>query len=112
MVQLHADAVSNTRFRMLEPIRQYAIERLASNAGVDDVRCRHAKYYQSLAEVAEAELHGPNQGLWYKRLEAEHDNLWYALRWWQTVARTPTLDATLRIQALERGGRLASSLLS
>jgi non-specific serine/threonine protein kinase len=112
LVQLHADAVSNTRFGMLEPIRQYAIERLVSNADLDAVRTRHAKYYQRLAETAEAELHGPNQGLWYERLETEHDNLWHAMSWWQTIARTPTIDATARTEALERGGRLANSLLS
>jgi predicted ATPase/DNA-binding SARP family transcriptional activator/DNA-binding CsgD family transcriptional regulator len=69
------------RYRMLEPIRQFAREKLEESREVDEVQTLHAEFYLELAEEAEPELAGAQQGLWVERLEAEHDNLREALSW-------------------------------
>ncbi len=70
------------RYRMLEPVRHYARERLeASGEAFAKAQRRHAKYYLAEAEAAEPELTGPEQRRWLDRLEREHDNLRAALAW-------------------------------
>jgi predicted ATPase/DNA-binding CsgD family transcriptional regulator/transcriptional regulator with XRE-family HTH domain len=69
------------RYRMLEPVRQYAAQHLAASAEADAVQARHASYYLALAELAAPELRGPAQVAWLERLERERDNLRATLRW-------------------------------
>lgn len=69
------------RYRMLEPIRQYARAKLQESGQADEVQGRHASFFLALAEEAEPELAGPEQSLWVERLEGEHDNLREALTW-------------------------------
>ena len=69
------------RYRMLETIRQYAWERLEESGEADEVQGRHATFFLTLAEEAEPELSGPQQGLWVERLEEGHDNMRAALSW-------------------------------
>jgi DNA-binding CsgD family transcriptional regulator len=66
---------------MLEPIRQYAREKLEQGGEADEVQDRHAAYFLALAEEAESELAGPQQSAQVERLEEEHDNLREALSW-------------------------------
>ncbi len=68
-----------TRFTMLETIREYALERLEESGDMVLLRLRHANYYLGLAEQAEPELGGARQAIWLDRLEIEHDNLRAAL---------------------------------
>jgi len=69
------------RYRMLEPIRQYAREKLEESGEADEVQDRHATFFLQVAEEAEPELDGPQQRLWVELLEGEHDNLREALSW-------------------------------
>ena len=69
------------RYRMLEPIRQYAWEKLEQNGEADEARDRHAAFFLSLAERAEPELPRLRQSAWLERLEGEHDNMREALSW-------------------------------
>jgi len=69
------------RYRMLEPIRQYARQKLEEIADADEVKDRHAASFLALAEEAEAELAGSQQSVWAERLDVEHDNLREALSW-------------------------------
>jgi predicted ATPase len=62
------------RCRMLEPIRQYAREKLEEGGEADEVHDRQAAYFLAVAEEAEPEQAGLQQSMWLKRLEAEHDN--------------------------------------
>jgi predicted ATPase/transcriptional regulator with XRE-family HTH domain len=70
------------RYRLLEPLRQYGRERLAAGGHAEGGYERHAAYYLALVEEAEPHLRGRQQAVWHRRLAAEHDNLWAALRWW------------------------------
>lgn len=69
------------RYRLLEPIRQYAEEKLRVSREVEAVGRRHAGFFLALAEEAEPELSGPQQAEWLDRLETEHDNFRAALSW-------------------------------
>jgi len=69
------------RFVMLETIREYGLEALASGGEAEATRAAHAAYYLALAEQAEPEFSGPQQITWFERLEREHDNLRAALSW-------------------------------
>jgi non-specific serine/threonine protein kinase len=69
------------RYRLLETIRQYARSRLLESGEESVLRGRHRDWFLSLAERAEPELRGPDQGMWLDRLELEHDNLRAALAW-------------------------------
>ena len=66
---------------MLETVREYALMRLEETDGLAQARDRHLAHYLALARRAEPELIGPDQGAWFDRLEAEHDNLRAALGW-------------------------------
>lgn len=69
------------RLRMLETIREYALEALSATGELETVQKAHAAYYLVLAEQAEPELEGPRQAKWVERLEREHDNLRAVFRW-------------------------------
>ncbi len=84
-----------SRYRLLQTIRQYAGEKLHMSSDAAATRTRHRDYYLRFAERAERELKGPEQDVWLKRLELEHDNLRAALEWSKTDAGDS--DAYLRL---------------
>ncbi len=89
------------RFRMLETIREYALERLAASPREGEaMRQRHAEYHLALAEVAEDKLRSAERVAWLDRLEGEHDNLRAALEW-----------STVKNDRTEIGLRIAGALL-
>jgi predicted ATPase/DNA-binding SARP family transcriptional activator/DNA-binding CsgD family transcriptional regulator len=69
------------RYRLLEPVRQYARERLEASGEADAFRRRHAEFFLVLAEEAAPELSGAQQQEWANRLEADHDNMRATLSW-------------------------------
>jgi predicted ATPase/DNA-binding CsgD family transcriptional regulator len=89
------------RFRMLETAREVALDLLAAAGETEAIRRRHAAYYAALAERAEPQLQGPEQAVWFARLEREQGNFRQALRW--------ALDRG-DAEALEQGLRLAGAL--
>lgn len=70
-----------SRFRMLDTIREFAREQLEASSEGGAVRARHAQYYSALAQTAEKALAGPEQATWLERLEREHDNFRAALHY-------------------------------
>ena len=80
---VQAEAIDNAdrRYRMLEPIREYALARLSESGEVDAVRGRHGDYYLALAERAAPELWGAEERAWGHRLEQERENFGAAFRW-------------------------------
>jgi predicted ATPase/DNA-binding CsgD family transcriptional regulator len=81
LVQADALGGDDRRYRMLETIREYALERLGASGELDTARQRHAAYYLALAEQAAAAGWGRVEEAWFRRLETEHENLRAALRW-------------------------------
>ncbi|MFI6483523.1 AfsR/SARP family transcriptional regulator [Nonomuraea sp. NPDC050663] len=70
-----------TRFRLLEPVRQYAEQLLAAAGEVAQVRARHATYFLDLARRAAGERRGEQRQHWRRRLDIERENLYAALEW-------------------------------
>src|SRR5258706_9183200 len=68
-----------TRYRLLETIRQYAYEKLAEAGEVDEFKTRHLNYFVQWAEKAESVFYPANQLTWLKQCDIEHDNLRAAL---------------------------------
>ena len=81
VVQQREQEDEEPRLVMLETIREYGLEALATRGEMEATRQAHAAYYLALAEAAEPELIGPQQAVWLERLEEEHDNLRAGLRW-------------------------------
>src|SRR5215212_1550890 len=87
------------RFRMLETIREYAVDRL-SDAGEDRaMRERQAAFYLDFAEEAEPELVRANQVQWLDRLAADGPNITAALGWFLEQNR---VEAGLRLSVAMR----------
>ena len=85
-----------TRYRMLETIRQYAREKLLDARGGEIIREKHLAYFVELTEQAEPELYRSNQLFWFNRLEDEFDNLRMALGW----ALGTNVESGLRITSI------------
>jgi predicted ATPase len=72
----------DSRFRMLETIREYALQRLAESNEQTELQRRHAHQYMGMvANQASFGIMSRESTLWLNRLEREHDNIQAALEW-------------------------------
>jgi non-specific serine/threonine protein kinase len=85
---------AQARYRLLETIREYALEKLDEAGEMRRLRDRHLDLYVARAEEAAPKLQDSYQQLWLNWLEGEHDNLRAALAWAQESRR---IEAGLRI---------------
>jgi non-specific serine/threonine protein kinase len=74
------DEADGRRYRLLEPVRQFAVG-LAPAAEREAVQARQATWYTALAEQATLQLRGPEQLTWIARLRRELGNLREVLAW-------------------------------
>jgi predicted ATPase/class 3 adenylate cyclase len=72
---------AQSRFSMLETIREFGQEQLQPGGELDAVRRRHAEHFLDLAVEAESHLIAEDQGEWLDRCDLEHPNIRAALRW-------------------------------
>ncbi len=72
------------RFRMLETIREYALDQLLAAGEEERLRRHHRDWFGGFVERQTARLSGPGQAEAFERLEAEHDNLRAVLDWCET----------------------------
>lgn len=79
------------RFRMLDTIREFGLERLEAAGEREGVEARLAHHLLAVAERAGRALRSPAQGQWLAVLEEEHDNLRYVLEWSVHVGDHDTL---------------------
>jgi len=86
LIQHTMQTNGESRFFMLEMIREFALEKLRANdgidrTGVDKTMCAHANLYATFAEIAVPALVGSEHRSWIQRLNAEHNNCQAALNW-------------------------------
>jgi predicted ATPase/DNA-binding CsgD family transcriptional regulator len=94
------DSHFGTRYRMLETVRQYALEKLGDSGEADAVRARHRDHYTAIATL----LDTPGRSGHQRRLEqaeVEIDNMRAAFTWCRENAGTiPALQLTSALQPL------------
>jgi len=86
LVAAEPDLLGEPRYRLLETMRHYALDRLEAAGDGDAARTRHLEAYVSMAQEARDQLFGPQQGEWMKRLDADSENLLAAHAWCGHVA--------------------------
>jgi len=74
-------------FSMLESLREYAAEQLASHAEAEETRARHAGHYAGLAAQMEASLGLPEERIWWLRAGRHHADLRAALDYCLSAGR-------------------------
>jgi predicted ATPase len=72
---------SAVRYRMLETVRDYALELLHESGELDLLRGRHRDYFLALAETAEPNLVTATESEWLEVLDPEATNLQAAIDW-------------------------------
>jgi len=72
---------SESRYRFLETIRQYAMEKLLESGEAVEARDRHLDYVLQIAEQSGQQMFGAESMDWLDQMELEHDNLRAALEW-------------------------------
>jgi predicted ATPase len=82
LVQIDDASESPARYRLLEPLRQFARHRLEQRDEVAVTHARHAAFFLALFDEGEQEFlkHHVTPDL-VSRMDAEHGNLRVALRW-------------------------------
>ena len=81
LVQQRPHDTDEPRFRMLETIREYAVERLQQSGEEAATKRAHAAYCLVLAEEGNPDLAEPERSAWLTRCDIEHDNFRAALDW-------------------------------
>ncbi|KOS56347.1 ATP-binding protein [Rhodococcus rhodochrous] len=69
----------HSRYRMLEPVRQFGLERLAASPDTQQVRRRHHDYFFRLAQRSITDYCSSRDIDWYATTRAEHANIREAL---------------------------------
>jgi predicted ATPase/DNA-binding SARP family transcriptional activator len=87
-----------SRYRMLDTVRAYGLERLAEAGEDAATRDAAARYYLEFAETADPRLRTQAQAHWFRALTAEQDNVNAAIRW--AVARQDADTALRFVRAL------------
>jgi len=99
-------ASTTTRYRFLEPVRQYAITLLREHGELDLLRERHARYFTGLAETLSSALFSAHRHHALAILTPEIDNLRAALVW----ALPPDAETPPAAEHVEIGLRLSGAL--
>ncbi|HEX2032400.1 MAG TPA: adenylate/guanylate cyclase domain-containing protein [Actinomycetota bacterium] len=81
LVRVAETAEGETRYGMLETIREFAAERLVEDWDAAATRRRHAEHVRDLATEAEPHFTGEEQARWLARFQREQDNVRAALGW-------------------------------
>ena len=74
MVQVDEGGAGD-RYRLVETMRDYGLERLAARGDLDRFQQRHGAYYLALVEAAAPHFVGSDDAAWLGRLEEEYPNI-------------------------------------
>ena len=86
------------RYRMLDTVRAYGLERLAEAGEETETRDAAARYYLDLVESTDPLLRTSAQARWFRALTAEQDNINAAIRW--VTAKGDTASALRFVRSL------------
>jgi predicted ATPase len=92
LVQRTEDVGDESRFAMLETVREFAAELFESSGESDELRARHADYFVAFAERIEPRLKSGGRAPWLACMKAEYNNLRAALAW-VVIERQDTVTA-------------------
>ena len=81
LVQPPVGTIDEPRYRMLETVREFALEQLALSGEAEEIGRRHATYCLDLAQAGATNLANAERRGGLALLEAEHANLRAALSW-------------------------------
>jgi len=93
-----ADPTVETRYRLLETIRQYALEKLVGKGEAPAIRDQHLEFFVKLAEEAEPKVFSNKSGIWW-RLDKDLNNFRAAMEW--------STNSGKAVAALQIAGSLA-----
>jgi predicted ATPase/class 3 adenylate cyclase/DNA-binding CsgD family transcriptional regulator len=111
LVVVAEDRQGRTRYRLLETVRQYALEKLGESGEADDVRTRHRDHYTSMAALLDTPGHAGREAR-IEQAETEIDNLRAAFAWsHENYDIEPALQLVSSLQPLWLGrGRIQEGL--
>lgn len=82
-----------TRYSMLDTIREYAVDKLPPGES-RSARRRHAAHYLEFARNAARQLRTGDQALWLDRVEEETPNLRLAMAWYENESPDQLMEVT------------------
>jgi predicted ATPase/DNA-binding winged helix-turn-helix (wHTH) protein len=91
-----------TRYRMLETVRQYALDRLRDSGDESQWRSSHLACFVALGAEFNKEVMGTKQQAWLARIASEHDNLRAALAWSTEASSLEGLQLAVALDAFWR----------
>jgi hypothetical protein len=87
------------RYRLLEPLREFALDRLVEDGTLLAVEHRHVEWFVGLAERGALGIDTPDEARWSARLDRDFDNFRAAF---QCASRMEDTDRALRLVAALR----------
>ena len=93
-----ADLTGETRYHLLETIRQYALEKLVGTGEAPAIRDQHLEFFVKLAEQAEPKIFSNKSGIWW-RLDKDLNNF--------RAAMECSTNSGKAVSALQIAGSLA-----
>jgi predicted ATPase/class 3 adenylate cyclase len=82
------------RYRMLEPVRQFAVSKLSESGFEETIRKKQADLFKELAGRADPKLRTTEQLMWLEILDREHENLRTAISW---LLKTKQVDGAAKL---------------
>lgn len=76
-----ADEDDHIRYRVLETVRQYGLNKLVEAGESDEARVRHAEYFATQADDVNDRLLGDEYRRFVAEIDADHDNYRAAMTW-------------------------------
>ena len=74
-------ATGETRFTMLETIREYAVEKLSQGGELLNIQQSHTNYMDAFLDNVIGATNGPEEVTWFAKMDDELDNLRSAVEW-------------------------------
>ncbi len=85
------------RYRFLETIRQYAMEKLLESGEATETRNRHLVYILKLTDIVDQITLTDDRLVWFNQMEVEHGNLRAALEWAAANDLAKAIDLALAL---------------